>query len=75
MYSAETGWPTQGGSNGKAIPSVENQRIAINSIIKAKPDTILFTAFNDDWKEDTSATKGSEKYWGIAGIESVAALY
>lgn len=75
MCFSETGWPTQGGANGKAIPSVENQRIAVNAIIEAKPDTILFTAFDDDWKEDTDQTKGTEKFWGISDIESLAASY
>lgn len=72
---AETGWPTKGGVNGKAIPSVENQKIAISAIIKAKPNTILFTAFDDDWKEDTDATKGTEKHWGITEIQGIAATY
>lgn len=57
----ECGWPTAGAANGKAIPSLENQRIAISKTLEAFPDAILFTAFDDLWKEDRDTTKGTEK--------------
>ncbi|PWY88473.1 glycoside hydrolase [Aspergillus heteromorphus CBS 117.55] len=64
----ESGWPHGGQPNGKAIPSAENQQQAIASLKQAFPDDdelILFTAFDDGWKQDSSGTFGAEKYWGI----------
>ncbi|CDO95467.1 unnamed protein product [Kluyveromyces dobzhanskii CBS 2104] len=60
----ESGWPSQGQTYGKAVPSKENQVIAIESIKKSCGDaTIVFTAFNDYWKAD--GAWGVEKYWGV----------
>ncbi|PYH87962.1 cell wall glucanase [Aspergillus ellipticus CBS 707.79] len=64
----ESGWPHGGQPNGKAIPSAENQQKAIASLKQAFPDDnelVLFTAFDDGWKQDSSGTFGAEKYWGI----------
>lgn len=63
---AETGWPTQGNNNNKAVPSLENQNIAIRSIRRLFPENlILYSAFNDLWKEDSDNTHNAEKFWGI----------
>ncbi|KAA8893967.1 glycoside hydrolase superfamily [Sphaerosporella brunnea] len=65
----ETGWPTQGGTNGLGVPGVANQKVAIEGIVKTQgKNTILFTAFDDLWKTDTAATLGAEKYWGIQDL-------
>lgn len=65
---AETGWPTQGNNNNKAVPSQENHDIAITSIRRLIPgNLILFSAFNDLWKEDGENTHNAEKFWGILG--------
>lgn len=65
---AETGWPTQGNNNDKAIPSLENHNIAIRSIRRLFPENlILYSAFNDLWKEDSDNTHDAEKFWGILG--------
>lgn len=65
---AETGWPTQGNNNNKAVPSQENHDIAIKSIRRLIPENlILYSAFNDLWKEDSENTHDAEKYWGILG--------
>lgn len=62
MHLTETGWPTQGTANNKAIPSVENQALAVKSILDTQGlDVILFTAFDDGWKEDTALTFSTEK--------------
>ncbi|TKA66707.1 hypothetical protein B0A49_05906 [Cryomyces minteri] len=62
----ETGWPSQGGSNNKAVPSVANQQAAIASLKSTfSSNIILFTAFNDLWKKDNAGTFGCEKYWGM----------
>lgn len=64
----ESGWPWQGGSNGVAVPSVANQKAAISSLKSSfSKDLILFTAFDDMWKQDSGATYGCEKYYGILG--------
>lgn len=64
----ETGWPTQGNANNKAVPSKENHDAAIASIKKIwSQNAILYTAFNDLWKQDSAATFGAEKHWGILG--------
>lgn len=64
----ETGWPTEGSANGLAIPGIDNQKMALESISKAFADNpgdiILFSAFNDLWKGDR------DKYWGIGGAVS-----
>ncbi|SCV02430.1 LAME_0H00364g1_1 [Lachancea meyersii CBS 8951] len=60
----ESGWPSQGDTLGKAVPSKENQASAISSIKSSCGSAvILFTAFNDYWKAD--GAYGCEKYWGI----------
>ncbi|KAI9750180.1 MAG: ubiquitin-specific protease otu1 [Chaenotheca gracillima] len=65
----ETGWPTQGGNNGVAYPSKQNQNTVVSGLKKAfssaPSDLIMFTAFNDMWKADNSGTNGCEKYWGM----------
>ena len=64
----ESGWPTAGDTNGMAVPSEENQSIAIASLKSAFSDNIvLFSAFNDAWKQNTPATFGAEQFWGIYG--------
>ncbi|QLQ77788.1 hypothetical protein HG537_0A00350 [Torulaspora globosa] len=60
----ESGWPSQGQTYGLAVPSKENQKAAVESIIKScGSDTYLFTAFNDYWKAD--GPYGVEKYFGV----------
>lgn len=64
----ETGWPTQGDTNNKAVPSKENQDAAIASIKNAfGQNAILYSAFNDLWKKDRADTHNAEKFWGILG--------
>ncbi|PHH58789.1 hypothetical protein CDD81_4581 [Ophiocordyceps australis] len=68
---AETGWPTSGEANGLAVPGLEAQRSAIESIKSAfaneAANVILFSAFNDLWKSDSLDTFNAEKSWGIGG--------
>ncbi|KAL5333043.1 glycoside hydrolase superfamily [Aspergillus crustosus] len=65
----ESGWPHAGQQNGKAVPSPENQRRAIESLRKEfwndHDDLVLFSAFDDAWKLDNQWTFGAEKFWGI----------
>ncbi|KAK5135179.1 hypothetical protein LTR08_005566 [Meristemomyces frigidus] len=64
----ESGWPSQGDTNGMAVPSSENQINAINSLRAAfSSNIVLFSAFNDLWKQNNAGTYGAEQYWGIMG--------
>ncbi|KAJ6788915.1 hypothetical protein PWT90_00126 [Aphanocladium album] len=67
----ETGWPTKGVANGLAVPGLENQKMALESIQKAfaatPGDIILFSAFNDLWKAKAAATFDADQFWGING--------
>jgi exo-beta-1,3-glucanase (GH17 family) len=64
----EAGWPSSGSTNGKAVPSKENQAAAVKDLKSAfSSNLILFTAFNDYWKQNSAATFGVEQYWGIYG--------
>ena len=65
----ETGWPSQGQTNGKAVPSEANQKAAIDSLRSAFSDNIvLFSAYNDLWKANFAGSFGAEHYWGIYGM-------
>jgi exo-beta-1,3-glucanase (GH17 family) len=47
----ESGWPASGQTLGTAVPSKQNQYIAVNSIIGATNGAVVvFEAFNDYWK-------------------------
>ena len=64
----ETGWPSNGQTNGAAVPSEANQKTAISSLRSAFSDNVvLFSAFNDLWKSDFDGSFGAEHYWGIYG--------
>lgn len=64
VFITETGWPTQGNTYGKAVPSAENQAIVLAGISEScGNDVTFFTAFNDLWKSPGSY--GVEQYWGI----------
>lgn len=64
----ETGWPSSGASHDNAVPSKENQAMVV-SALKAKfsSNMILFSAYNNKWRQDNSGTFGAEKFWGILG--------
>lgn len=60
----ESGWPSQGETNGQCVPSESNQAAAISSIKSAcGDDVLLFNAFNDLWK--APGAYNAEQYWGI----------
>ncbi|KAL9603652.1 MAG: hypothetical protein Q9219_000971 [cf. Caloplaca sp. 3 TL-2023] len=64
----ETGWPTQGNTNGKAVPSQENHQAAVSSIGGAlSSNVIYYSAYNDMWKKNGPGTFGAEQFWGIMG--------
>lgn len=62
----ETGWPWKGDSNGAAVPSRSNQQAALDSIkSKLSSDVILFSAFDDGWKQNFDGSYGCEQFWGF----------
>ncbi|KAJ5138526.1 Glycoside hydrolase superfamily [Penicillium bovifimosum] len=67
----ESGWPHAGDANGVAVPSKHGQRVAIESLRRSfdhrRGDLVLFTAFDDLWKDDNAWTFGAEKFWGLYG--------
>jgi exo-beta-1,3-glucanase (GH17 family) len=70
VINLETGWPSGGDSNGKAIPSKSEQAIAIKSLIEKVGDVSVFFSYEDDqWK----AAKGYnpfnvETHWGCIDL-------
>ncbi|KAF5677300.1 glucanase [Fusarium heterosporum] len=72
----ETGWPTQGNTNGKAVPGITQQKAALESIRDAFADhpenLILFSAFDDLWKKAEASTFMAEQHWGIDGRKSAS---
>lgn len=67
----ETGWPSQGISNGLAIPSSSNQATAISAIksaFQSSPDGVmLFNPYNMPWKTSTADQFDAEPWWGFLG--------
>ena len=57
----ESGWPTQGGKNNKAVASQEAHSTAILSLKSAfggGKNLILYGMYNEDWKRDSATTYG-----------------
>lgn len=65
----ESGWPSRGEANGLAVPSLENQMLAVKSLAQAFPegDLILYNSFNDHWLKDDQYTFGAQQWWGLYG--------
>ena len=59
----ETGYPSQGATLGLNVPTEENQKIAIASIIsETNGDCTILTTYNDFWKDP--GPYGIEQYFG-----------
>ncbi|KAI4955634.1 hypothetical protein J4E91_001495 [Alternaria rosae] len=66
LIVTESGWPRQGNANGAAVPSPENQRIALDSLRASfNGDLFFFSAYNSEWKSDSASTFNAERYWGV----------
>jgi exo-beta-1,3-glucanase (GH17 family) len=64
-YITEIGWPSAGNSNGAAVASPENQKIAIHKIQEAVGDeACIFSYQNDPWKD--AGDLNVEQYFGCA---------
>lgn len=69
FWVGETGWPTAGSNFEDAYPSVANAREFWKEGICAMRawgvNVIVFEAFDEDWKPNTSGTSNVEKHWGV----------
>ncbi|KAL8702770.1 MAG: hypothetical protein Q9201_004046 [Fulgogasparrea decipioides] len=64
----ETGWPTQGDTNGVAVPSQDNHLAALQSIKGALSTNVIFySAYNDMWKKNWPGSFNAEQFWGLNG--------
>ncbi|MCJ1394043.1 hypothetical protein MMC18_006921 [Xylographa bjoerkii] len=65
---AEAGWPTQGQTNGAAVPGTAQQSTAVASLkTSLSSDLVVYTAFNNLWEISPPGTFGTEKYFGVYG--------
>lgn len=68
-YNLETGWPSQGSANGMAIPGINDQKTAVESIMQhAGSKSAIFSFHNDAWK--APGALGVEQFWGCSGLFS-----
>lgn len=59
----ETGYPSAGNTNGNQVPSEANQATAIGLIMEAVPDAVMFTVYDDKWKD--AGSYNVEQHFGI----------
>lgn len=68
LVIGETGWPSGGGANGRAIPSPENQRKYMLEFLAlaetSQVNFMYFDAFDELWKIEES--NGVGQRWGYA---------
>nr|POF24546.1 putative beta-glucosidase btge [Quercus suber] len=68
-YNLETGWPSSGKANGKAVPGMDFQKTAIESIMQhAGSKSAIFSFQNDEWK--APGDLDVEQFWGCADLFS-----
>lgn len=69
FWVGETGWPTDGTNFEASYPSVDNAKQFWQEGICAMRawgvNVIVFEAFDEDWKPNTSGTSDVEKHWGV----------
>jgi len=68
----ESGWPSRGGNNGAAVPSLANEQAALRSLncVSKSTSVIAFEAEDSTWKSGSD----NEKSFGILnkGLDSTA---
>ncbi|AOA62028.1 Putative glucanase [Komagataella phaffii CBS 7435] len=65
----ETGYPSQGATNGKNVPSKENQKTAIFSIFEVVgTDVTILSTYDDLWKDP--GPYGIEQFFGAIDLFS-----
>lgn len=62
----ETGYPSQGATNGGNVPSKANQLIAVQGILDHNDQVTILTWTNDFWKNP--GPYGIEQYFGISDL-------
>jgi glucan 1,3-beta-glucosidase len=69
----ETGWPSAGPANGRAVPGAENQRRFIHDLVRYARDqalsVFLFEMFDEPWKAEA---EGVGPHWGLFDISGRA---
>ncbi|KAH3899007.1 probable Glucan 1,3-beta-glucosidase [Saccharomycodes ludwigii] len=69
FWVGETGWPTEGTNFESSYPTVANAnqfwQEGICAIRAWGVNVIVFEAFDESWKPDTSGTSDVEKHWGV----------
>ncbi|CAG97925.1 glucan 1,3-beta-glucosidase [Kluyveromyces lactis] len=69
FWVGETGWPTDGTNFESAYPGLDNaKQFWADGICAMRGwgvNVIVFEAFDEDWKPDTSGISDVEKYWGV----------
>jgi exo-beta-1,3-glucanase (GH17 family) len=67
----ETGWPSEGDSNGPAIPNEENQREFLSEFCTAAQENgieyFYFDVFDERWKEKAEAIESGQVCIGSVG--------
>jgi exo-beta-1,3-glucanase (GH17 family) len=67
VYVLESGWPHAGDSNGAAVPSPENQAVALKGIQATSGAKVCFLSFEDEkWK--APGPLNVEQNWGCANV-------
>ncbi|RVX73002.1 hypothetical protein B0A52_03355 [Exophiala mesophila] len=67
IYVLESGWPHAGEANGAAVPSPENQAVALKGIQAAVGAQVVFLSYEDEpWKEPGEF--GVEPFWGCVNV-------
>ncbi|KAK9474473.1 glycoside hydrolase superfamily [Dipodascopsis tothii] len=79
FWIGETGWPTEGQSYESSIPSVDNAATfwqeSICAIRAWGINTLVFEAFDETWKPETSGVEGTEQHWGLFAEDGVSPKY
>lgn len=69
FWVGETGWATSGGNFGPAVPSLENAATfwqdSICAIRAWGVNTLIFEAYDEAWKPNSSGIEGVEQHWGV----------
>ncbi|GAV52771.1 hypothetical protein ZYGR_0AI00530 [Zygosaccharomyces rouxii] len=69
FWVGETGWPTSGTNFETSEPSVDNAKQfwqeGICALRAWGVNVVVFEAFDEDWKPDSSGTADVETHWGV----------
>ncbi|SCU98762.1 LAMI_0F16138g1_1 [Lachancea mirantina] len=69
FWVGETGWPSEGTNFESSYPSTTNAaqfwQQGICALRAWGVNVLVFEAFDEDWKPNTSGTSDVEKHWGV----------